>query len=244
MTLDEWKRKYTPNSNNTVQTPVLSEKKQANAENALKKWQEKYMSNKTVRSVSSFDDLNNYFENSTKAVNSATDYYNTGTAGRRRASELEKIKENALKLDDFTEKKDTSASVMSVGGYMTREGSARSEYLKKHGYNSLKELENAIQKAQTSDKYDRSFGSEYEAELEDAYSGGQSALKFIEQNKDSFEDYDKLHAQLSDYLDGIKDLSDAMKGVRDASGRAKMSIRTVTALPRLLEKHLRAHGRV
>ena len=169
--------------------------------------------------VSSFDDLNNYFENSTKAVSSARDYYNAGTAGRRKASELEKIKENALKLDDFTEKKDASASVMAVGGYMTREGSARSEYLKKQGYNSLKELEDAIQKAQTSDKYDRSFGSEYEAELEDAYSGGQSALKFIEQNKDSFEDYDKLHAQLSDYLDGIKDLSDAMKGVRDYYGQ-------------------------
>lgn len=169
--------------------------------------------------VSSFDDLNNYFENSTKAVNSARDYYNNGTAGRRRASELEKIKETALKLDDFTEKKDSSASVMAVGGYMTREGSARSEYLKKQGYNSLKELEDAIQKAQTSDKYDRNFGSEYEAELEDAYSGGQSALKFIEQNKDSFEDYDKLHAQLSDYLEGIKDLTDAMKGVRDYYGQ-------------------------
>ena len=169
--------------------------------------------------VSSFDDLNNYFENSTKAVNSARDYYNAGTAGRRKASELEKIKENALKLDDFTEKKDTSASVMAVGGYMTREGSARSEYLKKQGYNSLKELEDAIQKAQTSDKYDRDFGSEYETELKDAYSGGQSALKFIEQNKDSFDDYDKLHAQLSDYLNGIKDLTDAMKSVRDYYGQ-------------------------
>lgn len=169
--------------------------------------------------VSSFDDLNNYFENSTKAVNSARDYYNNGTAGRRKASELEKIKENALKLDDFTEKKDSSTSVMAVGGYMTREGSARSEYLKKQGYNSLKELEDAIQKAQTSDKYDRDFGSEYETELEDAYSGGQSALKFIEQNKDSFEDYDKLHAQLSDYLNGIKDLTAAMKGVRDYYGQ-------------------------
>lgn len=169
--------------------------------------------------VSSFDDLNNYFENSTKAVNSARDYYNNGTAGRRKASELEKIKENALKLDDFTEKKDSSTSVMAVGGYMTREGSARSEYLKKQGYNSLKELEDAIQKAQTSDKYDRNFGSEYETELEDAYSGGQSALKFIEENKDSFDDYDKLHAQLSDYLNGIKDLTDAMKGVRDYYGQ-------------------------
>ncbi len=169
--------------------------------------------------VSSFDDLNNYFENSTNTVNSARDYYNAGTAGRRKASELEKIKENALKLDDFTEKKDTFTSVMAVGGYMTREGSARSEYLKKQGYNSLKELEDAIQKAQTSDKYDRNFGSEYEAELEDAYSGGQSALKFIEQNKDSFDDYDKLHAQLSDYLDGIKDLADAMKDVRDYYGQ-------------------------
>ena len=219
MTLDEWKKKYMQSSNTSASSSPVSEPKKAASENALKKWQEKYLSNKTLRSVSSFDDLNEYFENSTKAVNSARDFYNSGTAGRRKASELEKIKEKALKLDDFSEKKNTSSSVMAVGGYMTREGSARSEYLKKQGFDNLKELEEAIQKAQTSDKYDRNFGSEYETELEDAYSGGQSALKFIEQNKDSFDDYDKLHAQLSDYLDGIKELTDAMKGVRDYYGQ-------------------------
>ena len=41
--------------------------------------------------VSSFDDLNNYFENSTKAVNSARDYYNAGTAGRRNRSKARRL---------------------------------------------------------------------------------------------------------------------------------------------------------
>ena len=215
MTINEWKKKYMPEDVSAPQGTENKSPTETTSNDFLDKWRKKYMPESVNKTVSSFDDLEDYFSKSTKVVSEAGDYYNSGTSGQRRAAELEKIKEKALTLDDFTATGKSSTSVMAVSGYMTRENSPRSKYLNKQGFSSMKELDEELKKAQTSDSYDRSFGTKYETELTDAYNGGKSALKFIEENKESFEDYDQLHSQLNDYLESIKVLTDAMKGVRD-----------------------------
>ena len=215
MTLNEWKKKYMPEDVSAPQGTENKSPTETTSNTFLDKWRKKYMPESVNKTVSSFDDLEDYFSKSTKVVSEAGDYYNSCTSGQWRVVELEKIKEKALTLDDFTNTDKSSTSVMAVSGYMTRENSPRSKYLNKQGFSSMKELDEELKKAQTSDSYDRGFGTKYETELVDAYNGGKSALKFIEENKESFEDYDQLHSQLNDYLESIKELTDAMKGVRD-----------------------------